>query len=174
MILLDELDKAGGDSRFDPAAGLYSLLERETAKRFVDLSIRGLPVDASAIMWIITANDETKIPTPIRSRCLVQHIRVPTFEESVQIAKNIYISIRNSRPWGKHFVEELPDSVVEKLAVHEPRKMKALLIRALGQAAQDGRGSIGPDDLPDAPKQRPFGFLPGSTRQEDESGGEDQ
>ena len=58
--------------------------------------------------------------------------------------------------------------------MHEPRKMKALLIRALGQAAQDGRDSISPDDLPDAPKPRPFGFLSGLTKPDDETGGGEQ
>lgn len=161
MVLLDELDKSGGDSRYDPAGGLYSLLERETAKRFEDLSIRGLPVDASAIIWVITANDLTRIPTPIVSRSMVQHIRLPTWEESIRIAQNIYTALRNSRSWGGHFSPELLSSVTERLAVHEPRKMKNLLIHAFGRAAITGRDNISPDDLPMVQSQRHFGFLSG-------------
>lgn len=167
VVLLDELDKAGGDSRFDPAAGLYSLLERETANRFEDQSIRGLPINASAIIWIITANDISMIPTPIISRCLVQNIRRPTWDESIVIAQNIYSSIRNNRAWGEHFSPELQNDVLEKLAVHEPRKMKALLIYALGQAASAGRDHISLDDLPEMPKQRQFGFLPSPAPKDD-------
>lgn len=169
MILLDELDKAGGDSRFDPAAGLYGLLERETAQRFEDLSIRGLPIDASAIIWIITANDETRIPAPILSRTLVQHIRPPTLEESVRIAQSIYVAIRKSKPWGSRFQPELPDGVAERLAELEPRKMKTNLLYAFGRAAITARDRISPNDLPNIKRHRHFGFLPDSPRHESSS-----
>lgn len=162
MILLDELDKSGGDTRFDPAAGLYGLLERESAKRFEDMSIRGLHVDASAIIWMITANDESRIPVPILSRTMVQHVRPPTRDETIRIAQSLYASIRNSRAWGSRFQPTLPDSVAEKLAAFEPRKMKTCLIYAFGRAAITGRDIISPDDLPMAKAQRPFGFLPAS------------
>jgi ATP-dependent Lon protease len=161
IVLLDEIDKVRGDSRYDPIAGLYSLLERETAKRFEDLSIKGLPIDASSIIWVITANNMSNIPAPIVSRCLVQHIRMLTLDESIVIAQNIYAAIRNTRAWGIHFPPDVQSSVLEELAVHEPRRMKAMLIYAFGKAALEGRNSIGPDDLPEIPAKRQFGFLAG-------------
>ncbi len=171
LILLDELDKVGGDSRYDPAAGLYSLLERETAKKFVDQSIRGLPIDASGVIWFLTANDESLIPAPIRSRVLVKTVRPPTFDESIKIAQSIYDSIRNSRPWGIHFSPELSRSVAEKLATLEPRRMKTFLLNAFGIAAIKGKFSINPDDLPMVPRTtRHIGFLPCPTSREDGSG----
>jgi ATP-dependent Lon protease len=36
IVLLDEIDKASGDSRYDPLGCLYALLERETARTFKD------------------------------------------------------------------------------------------------------------------------------------------
>lgn len=150
MVLLDELDKAGGDSRFNPVGGLYSLLERETAKRFEDQSIRGLPIDASAIIWVITANDETLIPDPIRSRVTVQHIKPPTREESILIAQRIYASNQQNMPWGNYFDPDMSDVVAEKLANMEPRQMKVCLLHAFGKAAIACRRFISPDDIPDA------------------------
>lgn len=149
IVLLDELDKVNGDSRFNPIGGLYSLLERETAKRFEDQSIRGLKIDASAVTWMITSNDESQIPDPILSRVVVQHIRPPTHEESMMIANSIYASIRNSRPWGERFSSELSSNVAEKLANMEPRQMKVCLLNAFGKAAIASRDFINTNDIPD-------------------------
>jgi ATP-dependent Lon protease len=160
IVLLDELDKAGGDNRFNPVGGLYSLLERETARRFEDQSIRGLKIDASAVIWVITANDETLIPEPILSRVVVQHIRPPTKEESIMIAHSIYASIRQNRPWGEYFSPELSRDVAEKLSKLEPRQMKVCLHDAFGKAALASRGFISPDDVPTMRPATHIGFLP--------------
>lgn len=142
IVLLDELDKVAGDSRYNPAGSLYSLLERETARRFEDQSIRGLKMDASAVIWIITANDLELIPAPIRSRVMIQHIRPPTRKESVLIAHSIYGSILKSRSWGNFFNPELGEDIAEKLAATEPRQMKVCLISAIGKAALASRNYI--------------------------------
>jgi ATP-dependent Lon protease len=36
LIIIDEMDKAGGDKRYDPLGALYQLLEKETSATFVD------------------------------------------------------------------------------------------------------------------------------------------
>jgi len=36
VMVVDEIDKAGTEAQYDPMGALYSLLERETASRFVD------------------------------------------------------------------------------------------------------------------------------------------
>lgn len=162
IVLLDELDKAGGDSRFNPVGGLYSLLERETAQRFEDQSIRGLKIDASAVIWVITANDATLIPEPILSRVVMQHIRPPTKPESIVIAYSIYASIRGSRPWGEYFSPQLSCDVAEELSNMEPRQMKVSLLNAFGKAAIASRNFISPDDVPRVRTNVHIGFLPDS------------
>lgn len=162
IVLLDELDKAcSGDQRYSPIGGLYGLLEKETAKRFEDQSIRGLKLDASAIVWMLTANDLSKIPEPIISRVVVQNIRPPTTDECRGIAKSIYSSILNSRTWGKQFNEELGAEVAEKLSHMEPRQMKVCLLNAFGKAAIESRNYIHQDDIPDVEGQegRRIGFI---------------
>src|ERR1700720_4283944 len=67
VVVLDEVDKAGGDSRYDPMGALYTLLERDTASHFKDEFI-DVDMDASHILWIATANDESMIPEPILNR----------------------------------------------------------------------------------------------------------
>ena len=62
--MLDEVDKAGGDHRYDPMGALYGLLERDTAVHFRDEFI-DVDMDASHILWVATANNESAIPEPI-------------------------------------------------------------------------------------------------------------
>ena len=56
IVVLDEVDKAGGDSRYDPMGALYGLLEKETARHFKDEFVE-IDMDASHILWVSTAND---------------------------------------------------------------------------------------------------------------------
>src|SRR5712691_11869787 len=46
VIMVDELDKAGGGNQYDPLGALYMLLERDTAAQFVDEFVE-IPIDAS-------------------------------------------------------------------------------------------------------------------------------
>ena len=61
LVMVDELDKSGGDGRFDPMTSLYQLLERETACSFRDESMRRVALNASGVMWMLTANDDSNL-----------------------------------------------------------------------------------------------------------------
>jgi MoxR-like ATPase len=76
VVVLDEVDKAGGDARYDPMGALYSLLEPDTAAHFKDEFI-DVDMDASHILWVATANDESVIPEPILNRMNVYSIERP-------------------------------------------------------------------------------------------------
>lgn len=144
VITLDEVDKAGGDSRYDPMGALYGLLEQETAKHFKDEFIE-VPVDASHILWIATANDESAIPEPILNRMNVYTIERPDYEGSLKIALAVYQDILNDHNWG--FPAEPSDDVLEKLTEIAPRNMRKILIDAFGNANLAKRDVLQPDDL---------------------------
>src|SRR5678816_1847124 len=58
VVVLDEVDKAGGDARYDPMGALYGLLERDTAThRMCDASMSTSMY--SSLKWVATANDES-------------------------------------------------------------------------------------------------------------------
>ena len=63
VVLVDEIDKASGESQYDPLGALYTLLERDTAKEFVD-EFAEVPIDASSVVWICTANTPDTVPGP--------------------------------------------------------------------------------------------------------------
>ncbi len=81
VIVIDEIDKASADAQYDPLGALYSLLEHDTAGRFVD-EFAEVSIDASRVVWITTANDARAIPEPILNRMNVFEIEPPTPEQA--------------------------------------------------------------------------------------------
>ena len=144
VIVLDEIDKAGGDHRYDPMGALYALLERETALHFKDEFI-DVDMDASHILWIATANDESAIPDPILNRMNVYAIERPDAEGSRRIALAVYREILDAHRWP--FPTEPAEGVIERLAAIPPRDMKKLLLDAFGTARLAGRDHLVPDDI---------------------------
>jgi len=135
LLLLDEVDKIGGDTRYSPLGSLYSLLEKETAEKFVDESLE-MPIDASHVVWIATANYIDRIPEPILSRFAVIPVRSPNAEQMVLVLHSVYTKVRQNNPWGDLFQEELSQRVADKLvnAKLEPRLLKKILVGACGRA----------------------------------------
>ncbi len=144
VVVLDEVDKAGGDSRYDPMGALYSLLERDTAVHFKDEFI-DVDMDASHILWVATANDESAIPEPILNRMNVYAIERPDAEGSRRIALAVYHEILDAHHWP--FPHEPSESVLERLASVPPRDMRKLLLDAFGTARLADRDHLTPEDI---------------------------
>jgi ATP-dependent Lon protease len=144
LFVLDEIDKAGGDSRYDPLAPLYTLLEPETAQRFVDEFV-DIELDASHILWIATANDARSIPEPILSRMNVYTIERPDTEGAKAIAAGVYRELLTRNRW-KFEADPRPD-VLEALGSVAPREMRKLLVDAMGTAKLAGRDHLECRDL---------------------------
>ncbi len=144
LIALDELDKAGGDSRYDPMGALYGLLEHDTAVHFKDEFVE-VNIDASSILWVATANDESCIPEPILNRMNVYVIDRPDRDGSIKIALSIYHDILEQHNWV--FEAEPSQDVLDCLADVAPRDMRKALIDAFGNAKLDKRDHLLPKDL---------------------------
>lgn len=136
VVVLDEIDKAGGDARYDPMGALYSLLEQDTAKAFKDEFV-DIDIDASHILWVTTANDERGIPAPILNRMNVYEVPRPDRDASLAIAGTLYRHCVDEHDWG--FPAEADDAVLECLAALPPRDMKKRLLSAFGNAKLAGR-----------------------------------
>jgi ATP-dependent Lon protease len=144
VVVLDEVDKAGGDSRYDPMGALYALLERDTAAHFKDEFI-DVDMDASHILWVATANDESTIPEPILNRMNVYAIEQPDADGARTIALAVYHEILDAHHWP--FPHEPSESVLERLSTLPPRDMRKLLLDAFGTARLANRDSLVPEDI---------------------------
>ena len=144
VVVLDEVDKAGGDSRYDPMGALYALLERDTAAHFKDEFI-DVDMDASHILWVATANDESTIPEPILNRMNVYAIEQPDADGARTIALAVYHEILDAHHWP--FPHEPSESVLERLSTLPPRDMRMLLLDAFGTARLANRDFLVPEDI---------------------------
>ncbi len=148
LLCLDEIDKAGGEAQYDPLGALYALLERDTARAFIDEFVE-LPIDASSVLWIATANDAARIPEPILNRMNVYEIAPPDRDGSMRIAQSIYGEIRDAHDWGKQFPAQLAASVLDKLAALGPREMRRAIMNGFGNAKLAGRHEVEAGDIQD-------------------------
>jgi ATP-dependent Lon protease len=159
VMVVDEIDKSGSDHAYDPLGSLYSLLEHDTAGSFTD-EFAEVPIDASQVIWIATANDLRGIPDPILNRMNVFDIDMPHEEAARKIAAKLYRSIRADHDWGQRFDPEPSDAVLGALGRLAPREMRRALMTAFGNAKLDGRHTLEERDLPDAgARKSSIGFV---------------
>jgi ATP-dependent Lon protease len=158
VIVVDEIDKAGTDAQYDPLGALYGLLEHDTAGAFVD-EFAEVPIDASQVVWITTANDARGIPDPILNRMNVFEVPPPSPEQARHIALRLYQSIRAGHDWGARFDEAPQEALLDRLAALAPREMRRALMAAFGNARLDGRDTLRCEDLPRGAARGRIGFL---------------
>lgn len=145
VVLLDEVEKATGSTQSDPIAALYQLLEPETSRAFHDEFI-DVDLDASQVFWVLTANSLDGIPSALLSRMAVYEVPAPTREQAAGIAQRVYAGLLRELKL-KNVDEELPESVLDKMAEISPREMRKVLLDGLGFAVQAGRSALVPEDV---------------------------
>jgi ATP-dependent Lon protease len=159
VMVVDEIDKARAEHAYDPLGSLYALMEHDTAAAFVD-EFAEVPIDASQVIWIATANDARAIPDPILNRMNVYEVQAPDHEAARAIARKLYAEFRAEHDWGRRFGAAPRDDVLDRLAELAPREMRRALMTGFGNARLAGRDEIRADDLPAAGARRArIGFV---------------
>jgi len=135
ILILDEIDKVKGDIKFDPLGSLYTLLEKERAQKFIDEALN-VPVDASHVMFIATANEVDNIPSPIRSRFIEITIDKVSAKHHKSVTQSIYSSLLLSERVEHIFKKTISDATYDCLRDFSPRDIKLILSCAMSKAAR--------------------------------------
>ncbi|MBO8436412.1 MAG: endopeptidase La [Spirochaetes bacterium] len=90
VILIDEIDKMGESYHGDPGSALLEVLDPEQNTSFQDFYI-DLPYDLSNVLFIVTANDPSRIPEPLLDRMEIIDLSGYTPEEKIHIGHDYLV-----------------------------------------------------------------------------------
>lgn len=96
VLMIDEIDKMGGDFRGDPSSAMLEVLDPEQNSNFRDHYL-DLPFDLSNVTFIATANMMEPIPGPLRDRMEVIQLSGYTAQDKLQIAKRYLVPRQTER-----------------------------------------------------------------------------
>lgn len=90
VFLIDEIDKLTKDYHGDPASALLEVLDKEQNKHFCDNYIEE-EFDLSNVLFILTANDISKIPNALKDRLEIIELSSYTNYDKLEICKKYLI-----------------------------------------------------------------------------------
>ena len=143
VFLLDEVDKLGKDAYSgDPSSALLEVLDPEQNNSFTDHYIDA-PFDLSKILWIVTANNLSTIPKPLRDRMEIITLSSYTEQEKLEIAKRYLVKkqkdangLKNGEVvFGRGVLQEIISEYTREAGVRE-------LERTIGKACRKAARKI--------------------------------
>jgi len=135
LIVLDEIDKMSVRPDHDPYGPMYTLLDKEAAQCFTDEFIPEVPIDASKLSIIATANETKCIPEAILSRFTIIEIEALEKCQTEVVISSIYNDLWSGVHHKNVFSNSLSKDVVIELKCYTPRQIKQVLQNALASAA---------------------------------------
>ncbi len=120
VILLDEIDKMGADSRGDPAAALLEVLDPEQNATYNDHYLE-IDYDLSDVMFITTANT-LNMPRPLLDRMEVIRISGYTEDEKLGIATQHLVAKQAAANGLKKNEYTLPNETVRDVIRYYTRE----------------------------------------------------
>ena len=145
LVLVDEADKPTPSHRDgDAYRPLYALLEPECARNFCDENLQ-MPIDASAVMWVMSANDTGPLPVPILDRLVVVEVPDMSREDRMAVVSSIYADA--NRRYGGYFDPAPSFDLLMCLAVGNARRARLAVEDAMARAAAAGRHAVTTADV---------------------------
>lgn len=146
VFLLDEVDKLGKDGYSgDPSSALLEVLDPEQNKTFNDHYI-DTDFDLSKVLWIVTANDLSTIPKPLRDRMEIITLSSYTEQEKLEIARR-YLTKRQKEENGlevtsvvfaKGVLQKIVSEYTREAGVRELERMIGKVCRKAARKIVEG------------------------------------
>ncbi len=114
LMLLDEIDKVGTDSRGDTASALLEVLDSAQNSAFRDHYIE-TPIDLSDVLFIATANDTSTIPKPLLDRMELIELNSYTAVEKFHIASEHLVHKQLEKNGLTHSQVSFTDDAIRKI-----------------------------------------------------------
>ena len=121
VLVLDEIDKVGADTRGDPSSALLEVLDPEQNAEFSDHYLE-VPFDLSGVLFIATANLMDPIPPALRDRMEVIELPGYTLEEKIEIAKRFLVPRQVEQNGIDKIDFELPEETLRVLCERYTRE----------------------------------------------------
>lgn len=146
VIVLDELEKMGGDMRGDPAAALLEVLDPEQNATFRDHYI-DVPFDLSQVLFIATANTLRGVPDALLDRMEVIEVAGYMRHDKLAIAREFLVpkQLQNHGITSEQLdftpegIETLVDHYTREAGVRALERQIAAVCRGAVVALVDGR-----------------------------------
>jgi ATP-dependent Lon protease len=136
IVMIDEVDKASQRGNNGSLTNsLVPFLEQETARAFPDPFVQS-DVDLSHVSYVLTANEDTGLPRPLRDRLRCIRVPEPSLEDLIPLARGIVADIARENGGDARWYPALDDG---ELAVAEAlwpsggsvRRLRAITERLL-------------------------------------------
>jgi ATP-dependent Lon protease len=121
VIVLDEVDKLGGDYRGDPSSALLEVLDPAQNHTFRDHYLE-VDLDLSKVMFIATANVIDTIPAPLLDRMEVIRLDGYTESEKVSIARHHLVGRQLARAALREDEVEISDDALRTIVADYTRE----------------------------------------------------
>lgn len=153
VLIVDEVEKIGSDSRYPVLPVLLDLFEPDTAKCFSD-SFFEMSIDASRLIVILTANSLQGIPPALLSRVTVFHIPDPQPRQRLRIINAIAADLQAKSNRQIEFGNASKARLAHRIDL-DLRSLSRLTTMAFAKAITQGN-TVAQIDIPEKSQLRMF------------------
>jgi ATP-dependent Lon protease len=136
VLIVDEVEKIGSDSRYPVLPVLLDLFEPDTAKCFAD-SFFEMSIDASRLIVILTANSLKGIPDSLLSRVTVFNVPDPQPPQRLRIIAAIAADLKAKSNQQIDFDKASIDHLAQRIDL-DLRSLSRLTTTAFAKAIKQG------------------------------------
>jgi ATP-dependent Lon protease len=136
VMVIDEVDKIGEDSRYPFLPVLLDLLDAGTARRFKDEFFE-MRFNANNVIYVLTANSIEKVPPALLSRVEVFALPSPGPEQRLRIIQQTLSGLNKKTGQHIELVADGAEQLAEQVNI-DLRALNRLVTTAFAKAIQSG------------------------------------